>query len=147
MKKVIILAWQLMRVSLVLAPTSSITLECPAEGQSLQRGHVWNMPVFSLMTHITINTLQLSRPACVHGRVYWLLASVPWRIPVSPSWSSSRLELEALQPNTWAVQWSPAATQAEADTHSSTEWKWDTSAIFNLTWRTARSFVVSSLAS
>lgn len=49
---------------------------CPAEGQSLWRGQVWNMPVFSLMTHSTINTLQLSRSACGYGRVYWLLALV-----------------------------------------------------------------------
>lgn len=94
---------------------------CPAEGQSLQRGQVWNMPVFSLMTHSTINTLQLSRSACGYGRVYWLLASVPLPDPVAPSWSSSRLELEALQSDTCTVQWSPAATQTEADTHSSTE--------------------------
>lgn len=120
---------------------------CPAEGQILQRGQVWNMPVFSLMTHSTINTPQLSRSARVYGRVYWMLALVPRRTLSRPSWSSSRLELEALQSDTCTVQWRPAAThtQMEADTHSSTEEpmrrqeKSDSSAIFIFTWE--KSFV------
>lgn len=120
---------------------------CPAEGQILQRGQVWNMPVFSLMTHSTINTPQLSGSARVYGRVYWMLALVPRRTLSRPSWSSSRLELEALQSDTCTVQWRPAAThtQMEADTHSSTEEpmrrqeKSDSSAIFIFTWE--KSFV------
>lgn len=59
--------------------------ECPAEGQSLQRGHVRNMPAFSLITRSTINTLQLSRSPRVHRRVYWLLALVPRRTLSRPA--------------------------------------------------------------
>lgn len=43
------------------------------------------MPVLSLMTHSTINTLQLSRSACGYGGVYWLLALVPWRTLSRPA--------------------------------------------------------------
>lgn len=75
---------------------------CPAEGQSLQRGHIRNMAVFSLMTHSTINTLQLSRSACGYGGVYWLLAFVPWRTLARPAdhlpdWSWRRSSLTHAQ--------------------------------------------------
>jgi len=71
---------------------------CPAKGQILQRGHVWNMAVCSLMTHSTINTLQRSGSARGYGRVYWLLALVPQRTlsrPADrlPDWSWRRSSL------------------------------------------------------
>ncbi len=81
MKKVI-LVWQLTPSVWCWRPHYP---GCPAEGQSLQRGQVWNMPVFSLMTHSTINTLQLSRSARGYGRVYWLPALVPWRTLSRPA--------------------------------------------------------------
>lgn len=78
MKKVIFLLWHWSCTSQFDAGAHIQRYPwCPAEGQSLQRGHIWNMPVFSLMTHSTINTLQLSGSACGHGGVYWLLVLVP----------------------------------------------------------------------
>lgn len=74
--------------------------------------------MFSLMTHVTINTLRLSGSACVYGRVYWLLASAPWGTLLCPA---NRLPDWSWWRST--VQWGPAATQTEADTHSSTEGK------------------------
>lgn len=89
---------------IILAPVILIHMQhhpgCPAEGQSLQRGQVWIMPMISLMTHSTINARLLSTSAGGHRGVYWILALVPWRTPSCPSWSSSRPELEALQSDT-----------------------------------------------
>lgn len=92
---------------------------CPAEGQSLQRGQVWNMPVFSLMTHSTINTLQLSRSVWGYGGVYWLLALVALRTLSCtadlPDWSWRRSSLTH-------VQYSGAQQPHRRTlTHSSTE--------------------------
>lgn len=79
------------------------------------------MPVFSLMTHSTINTMQLSRSACVYGRVYWLLASVSQRTLSRPADHLPDWSWRLSSPTHATAQCRPAATQTEADTHSSTE--------------------------
>ena len=106
--------------------------KCPAEGQSLQRGHVRDMPVFSLMTQSAINTPRLSRSARVCGSIYWLLALVPWRILSRPA--------DHLPDRSWTHSSSTHAQCSggqQADTHSSTEgpvtpWKSPTQVIFSL---------------
>lgn len=79
------------------------------------------MPVFSLITHSTINTMQLSRSACVYGRVYWLLASFPLRTLSRPADHLPDWSWRHSSPTHATVRRRAAATQTEADTHSSTE--------------------------
>lgn len=89
MTKVIILAWAHTRrfdagTHILYYP------ESPAEGQSLLRGQVWNMPVFSLMTRSTINTA--AQQVSVRIRRCLLPAGLGFLAnPAAPSWSSSRL--------------------------------------------------------
>lgn len=83
--------------------------------------------MFSLMTHVTINTLQLSGSAYVYGRVYWL------RLPGGPC----RAQLIVFQTGAGGAPRNSGAQQPHRRrlTHIAAQRE---SAIFNLTWRTVR---------